>query len=93
MTKKLDELANRCGEWLRGSGPQSEIVISSRIRLARNLSQFPFIRRCNEGDRRSIERTFKEAITSVPDWQALLFVNVGDRVRVDTRTREYVSRA
>ena len=36
MHVKLEELTEKCGEWLRGSGPQSDIVISSRIRLARN---------------------------------------------------------
>ena len=35
---KLSDLTNHAGEWLRGSGPMSEIVISSRIRLARNLA-------------------------------------------------------
>ena len=64
---KFDEFAERCGEWLRGSGPQSDIVISSRIRLARNLAEFPFIRRCTEQDRQGIERTFREAIQSVND--------------------------
>ncbi len=29
------QFVNQCGEWLRGSGPESDIVISSRIRLAR----------------------------------------------------------
>jgi len=31
----MDDIANRCGEWLRGTGPESDIVMSSRIRLAR----------------------------------------------------------
>jgi len=29
-------------EWMKGSGPESDIVISSRIRLARNLQSIPF---------------------------------------------------
>ncbi|OYD06569.1 protein arginine kinase [Paludifilum halophilum] len=29
-------------EWMRGKGPQSEIVISSRVRIARNLAGMPF---------------------------------------------------
>ena len=37
--------ATDSGEWLRGAGPESDIVISSRIRLARNLADFPFISR------------------------------------------------
>ena len=34
----FNDLANCSGEWLRGSGPEADIVISSRIRLARNLA-------------------------------------------------------
>ena len=50
-----DDIANRCGEWLRGTGPESDIVMSSRIRLARNLADYPFIRRCNDIDKANIE--------------------------------------
>ncbi|HEX4147928.1 MAG TPA: ATP--guanido phosphotransferase, partial [Pirellulales bacterium] len=42
---QLEDLASGSGEWLKGSGPESDIVISSRIRLARNLADFPFISR------------------------------------------------
>ena len=38
---RLDTLTNSIGEWLRGTGPDSDIVMSSRVRLARNLAQFP----------------------------------------------------
>jgi hypothetical protein len=50
----FSEFAQRSGEWMRGTGPESDIVISSRIRLARNLADFPFIRRCSDEDRVSI---------------------------------------
>ncbi|TRZ95469.1 protein arginine kinase [bacterium] len=39
---KLSDLLNHTSEWLKGTGPHSDIVISSRIRLARNLDKFPF---------------------------------------------------
>ena len=58
-TVKLDQLAENCGEWLRGSGPESDIVISSRIRLARNLAEFPFIRKCTSQDRKAIAKLVK----------------------------------
>lgn len=29
-------------EWMKGNGPDSDIVISSRIRIARNLQKYPF---------------------------------------------------
>jgi len=38
----LNEMARRPAPWLNGSGPDSGIVLSSRIRLARNISEFPF---------------------------------------------------
>jgi len=92
---KLDEMANRCGEWLRGSGPQSEIVISSRIRLARNLAEFPFIRRCNETDRQSVEKTFKEAIASIEPWKSLIQVELSELQQLDRQLlveRQLISR-
>jgi len=39
---KLDDLINHTSEWLRGTGPFAHIVMSSRIRLARNLIKMPF---------------------------------------------------
>ena len=57
----LDDLASSSGEWLRGSGPESDIVISSRIRLARNLADFPFISRATDADRAEIERILHNA--------------------------------
>ena len=40
---ELNDLVAQGGEWLRGVGTDPDIVISSRIRLARNLADFPFI--------------------------------------------------
>ena len=38
----IEILLNRDAEWLRGEGPDARIVVSSRIRLARNLRGFAF---------------------------------------------------
>lgn len=35
-------MQNALCEWMRGGGPESDIVISSRVRLARNLKSHPF---------------------------------------------------
>lgn len=92
---KLEELARQCGEWLRGSGPESDIVISSRIRLARNLADFPFIRRCSEQDRKEVEETLRRQIASVDEWSQLSFVDVNALDRVDRQflvERQLISR-
>ena len=52
---RLQELTKTSGEWLRGTGPDSDIVISSRIRLARNLAQFPFGNRADKHEQQEIE--------------------------------------
>ena len=95
MAINLEELASRCGEWLRGSGPQSDIVISSRIRLARNLADFPFIRRCNEMDRAAIEKACRHAIEQVDAWRSLIYVDVSTLNAVDRQflvERQLISR-
>ena len=39
---KFSNVMSTGGEWLRGEGPHHQIVISSRVRLARNLRDRPF---------------------------------------------------
>jgi protein arginine kinase len=45
---------DRATEWLRGDGPESDVVLSSRVRLARNLVGFPFVHRCSREDRLAV---------------------------------------
>jgi len=42
---RLTDLVNQPGEWLRGTGAASDIVISTRVRLARNIAGYPFVTR------------------------------------------------
>ncbi|MEN0110596.1 MAG: protein arginine kinase [Planctomycetota bacterium] len=65
MSLDLQTMAQGCGEWLRGSGPESDIVVSSRVRLARNLSDFPFIARATESDREQIEQILHARIDAL----------------------------
>jgi len=58
----LDELIGQSGEWLKGSGPESDIVISSRVRLARNLARFPFLTRASEAERGEIHDAIRKAL-------------------------------
>src|SRR5262245_17244842 len=61
----LDSLTQHSGEWLRGSGPESDIVISSRIRLARNLSAFPFTNRASMHQKAETEAFIRERIAKL----------------------------
>src|SRR5690349_414768 len=58
----LEDLSRTSGEWLKGAGPESDIVMCSRIRLARNLADFPFTNRASRGEKAEIEATFQGAV-------------------------------
>jgi protein arginine kinase len=58
----LERLKDRKGEWLDGSGPYSPMVVSSRIRLARNIKDFPFPQWAKDDDLASIIQQTKKAI-------------------------------
>ena len=47
----LEDLTRSSGEWLRGTGPESDIVMCSRIRLARNLADFNFTNRATRNEK------------------------------------------
>jgi protein arginine kinase len=49
-------------EWLRAQGPDADVVMSSRVRFARNLAGFPFMPRASGSDRLHILRQCKERI-------------------------------
>jgi len=92
----IDELAPKCGEWLKGSGPESDIVISSRIRLARNLADFPFIRKCSDTDRVEVEMILHKAVSEIDSWQERVeYVDVSDLSELDRQflmERQLISR-
>jgi protein arginine kinase len=58
----LDSLLPNLGEWLRAGGPDADVVVSTRIRLARNLADVPFTTRASHSQKGEIESRVKEAI-------------------------------
>jgi hypothetical protein len=92
---KLDELIQSSGEWLRGEGPEADIVISTRIRLARNLSQFPFLTRADDAAKAEIERILHSQITRLAPRKALNYFDVTTLQRLDRQflvERQLISR-
>jgi protein arginine kinase len=53
-------------EWLDASGPHADIVLSTRIRLARNLAGVHFGLRASDADRQSVLDATRAAAESVP---------------------------
>ena len=84
----LHDLAQTSGEWLRGEGPESDIVISSRIRLARNLADFPFIARATDSDRAEIGRILRGRIEKLHETGKF----IGQLIYVDVSALEAIDR-
>lgn len=60
---KVPDLAKSSGEWLRGEGPEADIVISTRIRLARNLAGRPFLSKATAEQRDEIAAMLRERVS------------------------------
>ncbi|HOO17676.1 MAG: protein arginine kinase [Phycisphaerae bacterium] len=79
----LDAVARQAGEWLRGVGPQHEIVISTRIRLARNIKDFVFLSRADADTRAEIADTIQSAIRRGNGLKDLVHVDVEKLDEID----------
>ena len=91
----IESLTHVTGEWLKGTGPESDIVMSSRVRLARNLAHYPFVSRASEQDRVEIERFLRERIATVPVGKGLDYIDVGHLEEIDRQLlveRQLISR-
>ncbi len=62
---ELSDLQSSAGEWLCGEGPESDIVVSSRIRLARNFADFPFLSTADPKESGQSERLIRENLLSM----------------------------
>src|SRR3954462_14994559 len=83
LIMKLSDLTNHAGEWLRGSGPMSEIVISSRIRLARNLANQRFLSKCTRHQRQANEHKTRDTVLSANLAPQMLYVDLDQAPDID----------
>ena len=63
----IHNILTNTGEWLRGEGPHHQVVISSRVRLARNLRGSAFPGWAKKAERLQILDTIKPAVEGLPE--------------------------
>lgn len=80
---ELRNLLNHTSEWLKGNGPNSDIVISSRIRLARNLSEAPFPHWADKAQGEGTLSKIREAFLKVDYLKATAFLELAKMDNVD----------
>jgi protein arginine kinase len=66
---KFSSVISSSGEWLRGEGPHHQIVISSRVRLARNLRDRAFPGWAKKAERMQILELIKPRVEELPEMQ------------------------
>lgn len=80
---KLDDLLKANNGWLKGNGPGADIVISSRLRLARNLKEFPFAGRADKKSKEAVLQKIKKAIDKSNYFKGSLFLRVDELSELD----------
>ena len=91
----LDSMTKIPGEWLRGVGPEADIVTSSRIRLARNLSSYPFSNRASTHQKAEIEQSLRDKLQKLDSGPKLEYLHVSSLSPLDRQflvERQLISR-
>ncbi len=73
---KFEDLIHQSGQWLQGEGSYGEVVISSRIRLARNITKIPFPQWAKKDDREKVLSLVQEAAAKSPSLKKSLFIRL-----------------
>ncbi len=65
----FEDIIAKPGKWLQGEGPHGKIVVSSRIRLARNLRERPFPGWAKKAERLQILGEIQDHVAAIPAMQ------------------------
>jgi len=79
----IDDLLNNTGEWIRCTGPACDIVMSSRVRLARNLTNYPFSHWASKKEQEEVLEASKQSIASIKKLNDALFLEIGKLDSID----------
>jgi protein arginine kinase len=82
---KLDELILSPSPWLAPGGPQSDIVLSTRVRLARNVAGRPFATRLRPEERQDLEAFLKKAVVKALGARNITWFELADVSDIDRR--------
>ncbi|PYJ51052.1 MAG: protein arginine kinase [Verrucomicrobia bacterium] len=92
---KFSNVLATAGEWLRGEGPHHQVVISSRVRLARNLRSRPFPGWAKKAERTSILELVRPRVEELPEMQDSFSESLQDLPALDRQVlveRHLISR-
>ncbi len=73
---KLTNISQDINEWFSGSGPLADIVISSRIRLARNLAGYKFLSHCSNTEKTAILEKLRDVLMALELGDKVYYISV-----------------
>src|ERR1700758_1381944 len=92
---KFSNMLSTAGEWLRGEGPHHQVVISSRVRLARNLRNRAFPGWAKKAERTAILEQIRSHVEALPEMQDAFSEGLQDLAALDKQVlveRHLISR-
>jgi protein arginine kinase len=87
--------ADRVAEWLSGAGPDSDVVVSCRVRLARNVEGYPFVSKLSAERAVELAERLRPALMGAAEAGDMSWVDIQDAapvLRLLLRERHLVSR-
>lgn len=75
--------AGRSTAWLAGAGESADVVMSSRIRLARNIAGMPFMGRATREDRQRVLDACRGRLLTCGMGDAVMWVDLHETSKVD----------
>lgn len=79
----IREHADHASEWMRGSGPLGDVVVSSRVRLARNVAGFPFLTKASDHQKIELVERLRGELLDERFKPQMLWVDLNDSPAVD----------
>ena len=78
MTLDLSLLPDGGVRWLDASGEHSDVVLSTRVRLARNVDGYAFTARARDGERLRVLAQVRDALRTLPAMSGSLMYRVDE---------------
>jgi protein arginine kinase len=81
--RPLDRLLEHTSPWLGGEGPHADLVLSTRIRLARNLESVPFTHRAREEQLNGVLVSVSNAAQRSSAFHGSVFLRMNEMTAVE----------
>jgi protein arginine kinase len=80
---ELSDFIHNTGQWLKGTGTHANIVMSSRIRLARNLAMRPFPNKARKKDLHEVLTVIQSVMAEIGYFKDSIFLKINELDNVD----------